>query len=137
MADLTVTAANVAKGSGAVVKAGTSGEAITAGQTVYLKSSDGKYYLAQHDNTAAEAAAKGIALNSAPGADQPIDVQIGGNIDPGATVTVGTIYCVSATLGGIAPSTDVGSGDYVTTLGIGTSSSNIKMAVNASGAQIP
>jgi hypothetical protein len=134
MADLSITAANVQQASGADLVQGIAGEAITAGQSVYLNSSS-KLMRAQHDGTAAEAAAKGIAVTSAPGADQPLVYQRAGNIDLGATLVVGESYAVGAGLGGIAPVSDLATADYVTHLGIATSASNLKMGINVSGTQ--
>ena len=54
MADLTITAANVAPGAGAVKDTGTAGEALTAGQLVYKKSADGKWYKADCNSATAE-----------------------------------------------------------------------------------
>ena len=63
MADLTITAANVVKADGAETATETAGEAITAGQTLY-RNTDSKLYKAK-DDTAAHAAAIGVALGSA------------------------------------------------------------------------
>ena len=71
-ADLNVTAANVVKGNAAQTDTSRlAGEAIVAGETVYLKTSDNKYYRADADDTAATAATAGIALNTAPARASP------------------------------------------------------------------
>jgi hypothetical protein len=54
MADLSVTAANVVKYSGAISRSGTAGEDIAAGEAVYL--SGGELMLAQADAEASAAA---------------------------------------------------------------------------------
>lgn len=140
MADLTVTAANVAKVSGNV-RHGTAGATITAGQVVYFDASAGTWKLAVADGIGAATAATagsgglGIALHGAA-SGQPLTVQYDGVINPGATVTVGVIYCASpATAGGIAPSADVSSldNDYVTILGVGTTAAQITLGILASG----
>lgn len=130
-ADLTITAASVVS-SASTTKDGTAGEAITAGQAVYLKSSDGLLWKAQADGSAAEGAAVGIALNGGA-AGQPIKYQYAGDITIGATVAVGILYCVSAAAGGICPSADLASSDYVTLLGIGKTAAIITMGLNAFG----
>lgn len=135
MADLTVTAANVVAAEGADVRNGRSGGTITAGQVVYKDPTDNKVKLAD-SNGQATAEAKGIALNSAS-LNQPISWIAGGNINPGATVAEGEIYAVSSTAGGIAPEADLASDEWVTTLGIGTSTSNIKLKINIGGKQVP
>lgn len=132
MADLTVTPASVVAVSGGASAEGFAGEIIAAGQAVYLKASDNKYWLAQNDGTAAEAASRGIALNGAA-PDQPIRVANSGQVNPGATVAVGQIYCVSATPGGICPYADVSAGRYVTVLGVGATAALITMNISATG----
>lgn len=135
MADITVTAGNVVQGTDAVTGDGTAGETLTAGQVVYRKASDsGKFWKAQCDGTSAEATCVGIALNGGS-AGQPIRIQTAGGINPGGTVAVGTVYAVSATAGGIAPITDLTTGHYITTLGVGTTTSNIKLSLLVSGVQ--
>lgn len=131
MADLSVTAANVIKGSGASVITGTAGATVTAGQTVYLDSSTSTYKLAKADASATSTPAAGIALNGAANG-QPLSVLTAGNINPGATATVGQVYVVSAAVAGnIAPYADLASGNYVAILGVATTASNI--FVNMSG----
>ncbi len=132
MADLTPTAANVQHAAGATLVTGIASTAITAGMSVYLDA-NGQATPAQNDSTAAIAAAVGIAVNDAPGAGQPVSYQKAGNIDLGDTLAIGETYAVGAGAGAIAPETDVGSGDYNTTLGVATTASNLKMAINVSG----
>lgn len=134
MADLSVTAASVAVGTGSVISDVTAGATITAGKSCYLDSSN-QAQLTDAD-VLGTASATGIALNGAS-SGQPVRLQIAGNINPGATVTVGVIYVVSTTAGGIAPSTDLGSGDFVSVLGVGTTSSNILMGITNSGIAKP
>lgn len=136
MADLVVTAADVNKVSGNVAH-GTAGATITQGQTVYQKSTDGEWYLAQSDGTAEESGygvEVGIALTSAADG-QPITVQISGEIDPGVAAAIGVIYCVSETAGGIAPMADITTDSYITILGVGDAT-NIDLSIQASGNQV-
>lgn len=133
MADLTITATSVVKGTGAQIdRTRVFGEAVTAGQPVYLKDSDGKYWKAQSDGNSAEAAALGIALNGGA-ADQPAAVQTGGSLTIGATVAAGVFYYVSNTAGGICPVGDLGTGDYVTAICYGTSTSAVTVLPVATG----
>lgn len=134
--DLTITAANVIPASGYQFQDGTAGEAITRGQAVYLKASDSKWWKSQHDGTAAEAGVVGVALQDA-GAGQPLRVQTGGSLAFGAILTVGEIYCVSATAGGICPYSDVGNSDYVCLIGVASTTSNMLLKVFASGVAKP
>lgn len=138
MADLTVTATSVVAGTGAQKKTLLAGGTITAGMAVYFDSSTTPPTVkaADADLSAVAADAKGIALNGGA-VGQPIVVQTGGQINPGATVVVGTIYVVSGTAGGIAPAADLLAGDWVTILGIGVTAALIDMGVHASGVQVP
>jgi len=118
MADITITANNVVKGSNAVVENGTAGETIAAGKAVYKDATTGKYMLADSNSaTVAARQARGIALNGAA-LNQPLAVQTKGEITIGGTLTAGTDYYLSDTAGGICPRADIGSGEYVCLLGL-------------------
>lgn len=133
MTDLVITAANVVPGTNAKKKTGTAGATITAGQTVYLDTSDNKYKAYDADSaTAAVRTLAGIALHGASNG-QPLTIQYEGNITIGATVAAGVIYVGSDTAGGIMPAADIETGDYVTVIGIGISTTQIKMALIDSG----
>lgn len=106
MADLTITAANVAYVSGNKIN-GTAGATVTAGQVVYKDAADGKYKLAQCDSAAPEAAAEGIALHGSL-LNQPLTIAgNGAEINIGATTAKTTVYMVASTPGGIAPIVDI------------------------------
>ena len=139
MADLSITATSVVEVAGAGVDDGVAGATITAGQTVYKKISDNKFYLADCDATAVGANAEidnvyGIALNGAA-VDQALSVQKTGTITIGATTVVGVVYVQSATAGGIAPWGDLVSTDYVTIIGYALTTSTIKLAIDILGVQ--
>lgn len=136
MADLTITASSVIAGSGAKLVHGTAGASITAGQVVYLDSADNEYKLADNDSaTAAVRSPAGIALHAAADG-QPLTIISKGPVTIGATTAVGTVYILSATAGGIAPIADAASGDYVTVLGIGTSTTVIDVLIHEAGAAV-
>ena len=134
MADITITAASVVPGANATQIQGTAGETITAGMAVYLKSSDSRWWKAQADGTSAESGVGsntlGVALTGSS-AGQPIIVDTAdtNGITIGGTTVVGTVYCVSATAGGICPWADLASTNYVTIVGVGDTSNKIKMIV--------
>ncbi|MEQ9634807.1 MAG: hypothetical protein RLW68_01850 [Devosia marina] len=133
MADISITAANVVKGSNAVVEPGTAGATITAGQVVYKDAADGKYKLADADSaTAAAKAPRGIALNGASDG-QPLSIIRSGDVTIGATVTAGTAYYLSPTPGGIAPVADVLSGDDVVLIGLAKSASVLAVDIQITG----
>jgi hypothetical protein len=135
-ADLSVTAANVVPASGYQFVDGTAGETITAGQPLYLKASDTRYWKADSDASSATATVIGIALNGSS-AGQPVRVQTGGDINIGATLTVGEIYVLSATAGAICPEGDLVTDDFVSILGVATTASNLKLRVFVSGVDVP
>jgi hypothetical protein len=136
MADLTITAANVVAASDVTKRVVTAGEEVTQGQLLYLKAADNKYWKTDCDGVAAEPRqAHGIAL-SAASADQPVVVAYlasGGNINLGATLSVGKIYVGSATAGGIRPVDDLVATQYPTIVGIATTTSNLRIGVVDAG----
>jgi|TARA_R110000824_G_scaffold395565_1_gene596320 hypothetical protein len=101
---------------------------------VYRKAADNKWWKAI-DTSVATALAGGIALTNA-GADELIDVALSGSINVGATLVLAQIYVVSAS-GAIAPVGDLLSGDFVTILGVATSTSLLELNINASGVAKP
>lgn len=137
MADLTITATSVVKGTGATTETLFAGAAITAGQSLYKDASDAnKAKLTDADSaTAAARVFYGIALNGAA-SGQPVVVQTGGIITIGATVAVGVAYYLSDSPGGICPFADLESGDYPTIIGIGVSTTQIKIGPLAAGVVI-
>lgn len=136
MADLTITAASVVAGAGAVIEHGFAGATVTAGQVVYLDSVTNTYRLADCDNaSSAVRTVRGIALHAAA-SGQPLAVQTSGAITIGATVAAGVVYCVSDVAGAIRPVADQGSGDYTSLVGVGLTTSIIGVNIYNSGAQI-
>ena len=120
MADYTVVAADVLAQSPSVVKDGIAGVALTAGQSIYEESATGTMKLADANGATSEIrTCKGIALHAAA-AGQPIKYATEGNVrlTPGAAVGgAGATVILSATPGGIAPSTDIATGHYTNVLG--------------------
>lgn len=133
MSDLSITAANVVKGAGAVLEDGYAGETVTAGMPIYRDSSTGKGMKADSNSaTAAARQPRGIALNGASDG-QPLVIQKEGEITIGATLTPGTTYYLSDTAGGICPLADVGSGEYVCIIGVAKSASVLILGIKYSG----
>jgi hypothetical protein len=136
MTALSITAANVVAGSNATRDTGTAGEAITAGQAIYLASATNKWMLADTNSATAEArVAKGIALNSAA-LNQPVVILKDGDITIGATVTKGVGYYLGGTAGTIVPVADLTTGDYTCFLGIAKSTSVIAVKIQSAGVAI-
>jgi hypothetical protein len=136
MVDLAITTSQVLPGtaSDATFAQGIAGSTITAGQAVYLDTSVGQYKLADNNDSIATAVAVGIALHGAL-AGQPLRIQTGGDITIGAAAAAvpGTIYCVSATPGGICPAVDLGSGKRTSILAVAKTASVLQLRLNNSG----
>jgi hypothetical protein len=81
----------------------TYGETITAGQVLYLKTSDSKWYLASAATAATAFLAFGIALDAGGAADTGKRVQIGGLVTGLTGLTLGYVY-LSDTPGAFATS---------------------------------
>lgn len=139
MADLTVTAGNVALSTPvATYSRVTFGEAVTQGQSVYLKESDNRWWKAD-SNVSDEASGSlglGVALTKGGAGDFGIVITAGKYVS-GATMTQGTDYYVSNTAGGIAPKADLASGSRVSFLGTATSATILNLKPFASLALVP
>lgn len=136
MADISITPSNVITAlSGS--KKGTAGEAISAGQLLYLKSSDNKLYKAQNDGTAEEATVVGMALCSAA-AGQPLLYQASGEIAVGgAFAAAGVWFYLSATAGVMVPVADLTTNDYVSIIGYSTSTVSMVLDITNTGETSP
>jgi hypothetical protein len=141
IADITITPGSVVPVAGYISENGTAGATITAGQVVYLDSSDSKYKLADSNSaTAAVRAAYGIALHGGSNG-QPMQILRSGDITIGATVAVGTVYVLSATPGGIAPAapgvTDLVTGMYTFVIGIGQTAAILTVKFFTASVAVP
>ncbi len=137
MTALSITAANVVPAANAVIVYGKAGETITAGQPVYRAAATRKFMKSDADSATAEVRKVfGVAVNGAS-LNQPIAIQKGGDLNPGATLVVGEIYCLGETAGGIVPKGDQSTGEYVTVIGVATSASNLKMGLLEANAAVP
>ena len=134
MADITITAANVAYVSG-VTEHRVAGETLTAGQPVYIDASNAyKCYLAR----AIEATKDdvwGITLSGAV-ANQHVVLQRTGVVTIGATLTAGKPYVLSSTYGRIAPFSDLEATEYLSIIGIAVSAANLGLSLMTTGAQV-
>ena len=138
MVALSITAGNVLQATGATTEVVTYGATITQGQAVYLDTTTSTWKLADADATVLTAAVGGISLTSGVATQKGV-ICTAGNINPGATVAIGTAYALdgAGVAGAIAPIADLGSGDWVSILGIATTTSNILLKINVSGVQVP
>lgn len=132
MPDLTITSTQVLPGSGAQYYQAIAAAQIAAGDAVYLPT-DNTANLADCETSATTAAVKGVAVNDAE-SGQPVVIQTGGLITLGAAAapSQGTIYVLSAS-GGIAPAADLGGTDYISIIGVGAGSNQLKLGINNTG----
>lgn len=131
MADIIPVVTSVKAYTGANVSRANAGATITAGQAIYLDSADNKLKLTDA-NAAATATCVGVSLNGGA-VDQPIVYIVSGGLNPGVAVTVGESYAVSENAGGICPIADVGAGEYVSVIGVATTTSRIEVGLNNTG----
>ena len=104
---------------------------------VYADAADSNKLKPARANAAGTATVAGIALTGSS-SGQPITYQSSGNINLGATLVVGEIYCLSdAVAGQNVPYGDLGAADYVTSLGIAISTSLLQLDINNSGIAKP
>lgn len=103
----------------------TAGTTLTAGKSYYLDANN-LAQLADANASSTTAAGVGIALGGA-GANQPFFGFEGGALSFGAVLTQGLVYVVSATAGGIAPTSDLTTGWFTTILGYAQTTSILVM----------
>jgi hypothetical protein len=107
------------------------GATIAAGNSVYPLGSE--MLLADANASDATAAAAGVAIT--PGVDNGWGLMAFGGpiILVGATLVVGMTYVVSDTAGGIMPITDLSTGERCTILGTASTTTQLNLAINATG----
>jgi hypothetical protein len=138
MADIAITAASVLASSAAQIrKEYTAGATITAGQAVYLNTSN--QWVLLDLNAAATGNGitdlRGIALHGAS-SGQPLAVCVSDtDFTPGGTLTNGTVVYGSNTAGGITHDVPT-TGAYPVVLGIPKSTTKMNLQPFASGAVI-
>ena len=121
------------------VEDGTSGGAVNATKVnaVYFDTADSKWKLAQATG-AAQAGRDGVGIALNANADTGhLRVAREGRVTL-AGLTQGQVYCVSPTAaGGIAPYADLGTGNYVTILGVAISATVLELDPIISGITKP
>lgn len=136
MANLSQTAANVKLKNTGPIATMVAGETLTQGQPFYTDT-DSKGWRCDNNNGIEKAAASGIVLTPALVGETFVYAMPGASVDLGATLAVGETYCVSATVGAICPIGDLIGGNFVTTLGIATSTSTLPLRPVVSGVAKP
>jgi hypothetical protein len=141
MADIVITAANVAPGASAIIiKDYKAGAAVTAGQAVYLDTSTTPATWKLIDSNAAVtgneiATSKGIAVNGAA-SGQLLAVDVADtDLTVGGTLTNGSTVYTSTTAGGVTHDVPT-TGAYPTALGVAKSATKMVLHPVSSGAII-
>ncbi len=127
MADISVTAASVLQvtGSSPLILPAGAGVTLTQGMAVYVDSATNtlKKAIITDANTANVV---GITLGAAsPG--QYCPYQTSGDITIGGTMTQGQTYVVSPNAGGVAPVSDLSSGNFVKIIGVAKSTTVLSL----------
>lgn len=140
MADITVVQSTVVAANPQTVKAsGISGEAINIGQAVYADPADNyriKKAISTSGNPTHAPNLVGIALSNAQGQNQPVTYATGGDVTFGTGLASGVVYVIShLSAGGIEPVADLVVTNFVAVLGVGTSTSNMRVSLIPTSAQ--
>lgn len=116
------------------------GTPITAGQVLYLNSSDRRIYKATAISSApaASAGAVGIAINTAHTVGAPVEwVGEDDSFSIGGAVTAGTQYYASITAGEICQYADLPAGSHVVPLFTGKTDNLAAVKINVTAATVP
>lgn len=132
MADIAITAANVKKGTDAVIQRVTYGATVTQGMVLYELSTDNEWYPVDADDAITAGTPLGIAL-TAGGNGQPGIIQTAGSITVGGTLVAGSAYYCSATTAGSFAADLPVAGDYSTLVGIAKTTAIMVLALTAQG----
>ncbi len=138
MADVSITSANVKAASESVrTIQGTLGETLVAGDLVYLKSSDSRYWKTDSD-AADTAVAAGVVLIGGSAADIGTIVTHGA-VTFGAVLTAGVVYVLSSNAAKMCAITDGNhaSGDFITIVGVASTTSVMTIRPYVSGVAKP
>lgn len=128
MAAITVTASAVVYVSGPKDDGQVAGEAFAAGAALYLSSTDGKWYKAQADGTAAQAGADGygMALFTADAAGARGSVaRPGAKVTMNAALTAGVAYFIHGTAGSFGVYSELASTNKSTIFCVAVSTSQL------------
>lgn len=136
MAAITITAANVGVGAGAVIQMVEAGEAITHGMPIYRDTASLDFRKADAD-AEATAIVKGITITACTADGTQVAIITRGPLVLGSVLTQGTEYYLGTTAGTIVPKSDLATGDYVTRLGIASSATTLEVDIQSTGVTLP
>jgi hypothetical protein len=130
MAELVITGTQVLSEPDADFYQGIAGEAVVAGDVVYLDVLTNRLRLADANGSQDSAEVLGLALHEAAN-EQPLRVQTAGTVVLGATAApvVGGVYVLGAAAGGLAPVADKLAGWYTTVVGVGAANNTLRLSV--------
>jgi hypothetical protein len=130
MAELVITGTQVLSEPDADFYQGIAGEAVVAGDAVYLDVLTNRLRLADANGSQDSAEVLGIALHEAAN-EQPLRVQTAGTVVLGdaAAPVVGGVYVLGAGAGGLAPVADKLTGWYCSIVGVGGPNNTLRLSV--------
>ena len=113
------------------------GEALDAGEVIYIDSTTGKAMKAVNNDTAPKAEVVGLVVNSAD-ADQPVAYVASGEVEVGVVLPAsGHLLVLSSTAGALADSGDLTTGQHVTLIGWSTATNKLKLNIVKTGVTAP
>lgn len=118
---------------------GRAGEAVAQGEVVYLDTTTNRWMKAAANGTQAAAAASGVALTGAGGANSPIIVLEEGVVEGLTGLKPGAVLVLSNVAGDVASAftTDLTEDvSYVTVVGVNLSATSAYIKFTASGVQL-
>lgn len=131
MADVNLTEASVKPTATTLIQRGTYGGTIVQGTLLYYAPTTDTWEIADCTTSATTAAATGMALSS--GADgQPGRIAVGGDVTVDGLSLAAPVMILS-TAGQMCPSADLANADYITIVGVASSTTNLKLSFKPSG----
>lgn len=138
--DLTITEANVTLGTADSGSSGSKtvryGATLGKMQAVYSDSTDNGDWKKANCGAEATSSVGGVTLSSGVDGGNG-QVITDGPVVPGATLTVGETYVLSSVDGKIMKSSDLTSGDYITTIFLAISTTEAIMTIRNTGQTAP
>jgi hypothetical protein len=136
MANLTITAGSVIRGTNSTPRRGTAGATIAAGDVLYFDPSVQKLKLADSNGGAAGdhiRKFRGIATNGASDGQDVNYVAADDDLTIGGTLVPGVPYFMSSTPGKLCELADLSAGATVTFIGIAKTTTKLRVAPSAGG----
>lgn len=113
-----------ASAGSAVTYSTTAGEALSAGDIVYMHT-DGKVYKALANGTIAQSRAAGVAQSSVA-ADAAVNILVSGVETGLSSLTIGSVYYVDTTAGGVTATAPATSGDNIVMVGVALTTTDLE-----------